>query len=294
MSWSSVTGSEVAEGGRGALVVVATPIGNLGDLPPRAVQELTRAGTICCEDTRRTRALLSAAGLRSGGRLRSLHQHNEVDRIPEMLRLLEAGETVAVVSDAGTPGISDPGARLVAAAAEAGHLVRAVPGPSAVLAALVVSGLPTDRFGVEGFLPRKGSARRRRMAAIASDDRTTIVLEAPTRLAATLADLLEVCGDRRAVVARELTKVHEEVWRGTLSTLARRAADDQVRGEVVIVVAGSPEAPVTSDDELEALVRVQLASGKGVRDVAVDVAMVAGVGRRRVYQLALQVASEAP
>jgi len=294
MCSSCAKGSEVAVDGSGALVVVATPIGNLGDLSPRAIQELTTAGAICCEDTRRTRALLSAAGVRAGGRLRSLHRHNEVERIPEMLRLLEQGGTVAVVSDAGTPGISDPGSRLVAAAAETGHQVRTVPGPSAVLAALVVSGLATDRFAMEGFLPRRGSARRHRLDAVASDARTTIVLEAPTRLAATLADLLDACGDRRAVVARELTKMHEEVWRGTLSTLARRAAQDGVRGEVVIVVSGAPEAAAASDEELVAAVRSQLASGMGVRDAASAVAAAAGVGRRRVYQLALQVASEAP
>lgn len=294
MRSSCATGGEVAPPEDGALVVVATPIGNLGDLSPRAVLALTEAAVICCEDTRRTRALLTACGLRAGSRLRSLHRHNEGDRIPEILRLLDDQVTVAVVSDAGTPGISDPGARLVAAAADAGHQVRTVPGPSAVLAALVVSGLPTDRFAMEGFLPRKGSARRQRLSAVAADARTTVVLEAPVRLAATLADLMAACGDRRAVVARELTKVHEEVWRGTLSSLARRAGDDEVRGEVVIVLAGAEQPSPASDEELVTLVRDELALGKGVRDAAAEVATAAGVGRRRVYQLALQVASEAP
>ena len=223
------------------MVLVATPIGNLGDLSARAVETLRVADLVCCEDTRRTRALLSAAGVPAGGRLRSLHAHNEVARIPALLAAASEGRTVAVVTDAGMPAISDPGARLVAAAASAGITVTVVPGPSAVLAALVVSGLPTDRFCVEGFLPRSGGSRGRRLDAVVSDPRTTVVLESPQRLAATLGDLAARVPDRAVVVCRELTKLHEAVWRSSASEAAERFSSCEVRGEVVIVVAGTGE-----------------------------------------------------
>ncbi len=238
--------------GAGAIVLVATPIGNLGDLSARAVETLRVADLVCCEDTRRTRALLSAAGVPAGGRLRSLHAHNEAARIPELLAAASEGRTVAVVSDAGMPAISDPGARLVAAAASAGITVTVVPGPSAVIAGLAVSGLPTDRFCVEGFLPRSGGARRRRLDAVVSDPRTTVVLESPQRLAATLGDLAALAPDRPVAVCRELTKLHEEVWRSSASEAAERFSSCEVRGEVVVVVAGSgtragaPEPPGAS------------------------------------------------
>ncbi len=229
--------------GAGAIVLVATPIGNLGDLSARAVETLRVADLVCCEDTRRTRALLSAAGVPAGGRLRSLHAHNEAARIPELLAAASEGRTVAVVSDAGMPAISDPGARLVAAAASAGITVTVVPGPSAVIAGLAVSGLPTDRFCVEGFLPRSGGARRRRLDAVVSDPRTTVVLESPQRLAATLGDLAALAPDRPVAVCRELTKLHEEVWRSSASEAAERFSSCEVRGEVVVVVAGSGTRP---------------------------------------------------
>ena len=196
---------------------------------------------VCCEDTRRTRALLTASGVPGAGRLVSLHEHNEAARIPEVLGWVAQGRTVAVVTDAGTPAVSDPGARLVAAAAGAGAPVTVVPGPSAVLAALVVSGLPTDRFCVEGFLPRKGAERRRRLEALVAERRTCVVLEAPGRLAATLGDLAAALGDRPVAVVRELTKVHEEVWRGGLVEAAGHYGAVPVRGEVVVVVGGAPE-----------------------------------------------------
>ena len=235
-----------AEQRRGQLVVVATPIGNLGDISPRARQVLASAELVCCEDTRRTRALLSAMGIAAGGargdRLVSLHGHNEASRVERVLSCVAGGGTVAVVSDAGMPGISDPGALLVARLADAGETVSVVPGPTSIVSALVVSGLPTERFCVEGFLPRRGGERRARIAALMADERTTVVLEAPGRVAATLAELAAVHSARRVAVVRELTKVHEEVWRGTAAHGAAIFAERPLRGEVVLVIAGASPA----------------------------------------------------
>lgn len=274
--------------GAGTLVLVSTPIGNLGDLSPRAREALAQADVVCCEDTRRTRGLLTHAGL-TGVRLLSLHGHNEMARLETVLAHLAEGRTVAVVSDAGTPAVSDPGGRLVAAAAEAGATVTTVPGPSAALAALVVSGLPTDRFCFEGFLPRRGGERRRRVEAVAGEARTVVLFEAPGRLAATLADLLVACGpERRVAVARELTKVHEEVWRGTLADASPTFAAREVRGEVVVVLGGEPGAGRTPDDvDIVEALRGRLEAGDTVRDAAGTVAGVLGVPRRRAYDLAL-------
>jgi 16S rRNA (cytidine1402-2'-O)-methyltransferase len=267
--------------------MVSTPIGNLGDLSPRAVDALRHADLVCCEDTRRTRALLTHAGI-SGRRLLSLHARNEAARLPQVLAHLATGETVAVVSDAGTPGVSDPGSRLVQAAVDAGVEVTAVPGPSAMLAALVVSGLPTARFCFEGFLARRGTDRRRRLEALAREERTTLIYEAPGRLAATLVDLAAVCGgDRAVVVARELTKLHEELWRGTLAEAAPEFAGREVRGEVVVVLAGAaPAAAAREQDVVEAL-RRQVDGGASWRDATSAVAAELKVARRTVYDLAL-------
>ncbi len=273
----------------GTLVLVSTPIGNLGDLSPRAVQVLAHADIVCCEDTRRTRGLLTHAGLK-GIRLLSLHDHNEAARLDVVLGHLAQGRTVAVVSDAGTPLVSDPGSRLVAAAAEAGAVVTAVPGPSAVLAALVVSGLPTDQFCFEGFLPRRGNDRRRRIEAMAADARTQVLFEAPGRLGATLADLLEACGpDRSVAVARELTKLHEEVWRGTLVDAVGHFAEIEARGEIVVVLAGDPGAGrAPTDAEVQGALGPRLEAGDTLRDAATAVASQLGVSRRRAYDLALE------
>ncbi len=271
----------------GTLVLVATPIGNLGDLSPRARQVLADADMVCCEDTRRTRQLLTYAGI-SGRRLTSLHGHNEASRLAEVVAMLENGATVAVVSDAGTPAISDPGARLVAAAAEAGATVTVVPGPSAVLAALVASGLPTERFCFEGFLPRRGALRHQRIEELATEMRTAVVLEAPGRVAPTLAELAIACGaERRVVVARELTKVHEELWRGTLAEAEAHFATKAVRGEVVIVLDGAAPAPEPSDALIMAALEKHLAQGETLSDAARSVAQALQVGHRRAYQLAL-------
>lgn len=271
----------------GSLWVVATPIGNLGDLSPRAVEVLRQADVICCEDTRRTRVLLSAAGVPAGGRLLSLHGHNEAARAPEVVDRLLAGRSVALVTDAGTPAVSDPGRLLVAAAAAAGVPVRAVPGPSSVLAALSVSGLPTERFCLEGFLPRRGPARRERLAALATEQRTAVVLEAANRLAATLADLAGACGPRPAAVARELTKLHEEVWRGPLDEAAAHFGADAVRGEVVVVVGGAEPPAGAGPGEVDEAVRARLAAGDTPRAAADAVAGLLGVSRRLAYQSAL-------
>jgi 16S rRNA (cytidine1402-2'-O)-methyltransferase len=275
----------------GALVVIGTPIGNLGDLSPRAVDALASADTVYCEDTRHSRKLLTHAGI-SGVPLRSLHEHNEGDRVDDVVAAVAAGRTVALVTDAGMPAVSDPGARVVAAVAGAGLLVTVVPGPSAVLVALVASGLATERFCFEGFLPRAGRARAERLAAVAAETRTTVLFEAPVRTAATLADLAGACGgDRPVAVARELTKLHEEVWRGTLSAATGWAADG-VRGEVVLVLAGAPGPGVddadVDDAVLLAALAEQTAAGARTRGAVDRVAADHGVSRRRVYGLAVQ------
>lgn len=273
--------------GTGELVLVATPIGNLGDLSPRAVEELARADAIACEDTRRTGRLLQHAGVRAR-RLLTVNDHTEAAAVADVLRRLEAGERVAVVTDAGTPGISDPGERLVRAAAGAGFDIVVVPGPSAAIAALVASGLPTGRFVFEGFLPRKGSARSERLAALARETRTVVLYEAPHRIARTVADLAGTFGpDRRVAIARELTKLHEEVWRGTLAAAVAWAAKSPP-GEMVIVVEGAPEPAAASDESVRDALRAELASGASARDAAATVAAELGVPRRHAYALATE------
>jgi 16S rRNA (cytidine1402-2'-O)-methyltransferase len=276
-------------GDPGSLVLVGTPIGNLGDLSPRAVEALRSADVVYCEDTRRTRALLTHAGV-SGVPLRSLHQHNEDERQPEVLDAVARGQTVAVVSDAGMPGVSDPGSRVVSAAARAGLTVTVVPGPSAALAALVVSGLPAGRFCFEGFLPRSGRERKERLSVVAGERRTTVIYEAPGRVAGTLRQLEAACGsDRRVAVARELTKLHEEVWRGDLAgALSWAEETGRLRGEVVIVVAGATATEETvGDRELTDALRLRLDHGERTRSAVDSVAADFGVPRRRVYDLAL-------
>jgi 16S rRNA (cytidine1402-2'-O)-methyltransferase len=279
----------------GRLVLVGTPIGNLGDLSPRAVDALRGADVICAEDTRRTRTLLAHAGVDAGDRLRAVHGHTEAARAREVADLVRAGRTVVYASDAGMPGISDPGERLVRACAEAGLTVEVVPGPSAVLAALVVSGLPAARFRFEGFLPRKGSDRHARLAAVAASPDTVVLFESPHRAAATLADLAAACGaDRPAALVRELTKLHEEVRRGTLGDLASAAAAEAPRGEVVLVVGGAPPAAPVDDAAVEAAVRAALAAGATSRDAAAQVAADLGVPKRRAYDVATALAAHRP
>jgi 16S rRNA (cytidine1402-2'-O)-methyltransferase len=271
-----------------ALVLVGTPIGNLGDLAPRAADALASADVVACEDTRRTGRLLAHLGIRAP-RLLVVNDHTEAAAAREVLARLDRGERVAVVSDAGMPGISDPGERLVAAAAAAGHAVEVLPGPSAALAGLVASGLPTGRFAFEGFLPRKGSGRTQRLAVVAAERRTVVLYEAPHRLLRTLGDLAHACGPtRRVAVARELTKLHEEVWRGSLAEAVERATAAEPRGEHVLVLAGAPEPEAPGDDAIRAALDATRRAGATTRDAVSAVAAELGVPRRRVYDLAVE------
>jgi 16S rRNA (cytidine1402-2'-O)-methyltransferase len=272
-----------------ALVLVATPIGNLGDLSPRAVEVLSDADVIAAEDTRRTRALLTHAGVAASGRLRAVHAHNEQAGAGWIVDAVRDGKRVAYVTDAGMPGISDPGERLVRACLDADVRVEVVPGPSAVLTALVLSGFPTDRFAFEGFLPRRGIARRERIAALVSEPRTTVLFEAPSRLIGTLTSLREACGPLREVaVARELTKLFEEVWRGTVDAAIRHVVATEPRGEHVIVLAPAPSPPEAGDPEIDAHVTTALSEGLSTRDAAARVARDLRVPRRRTYDAAMR------
>lgn len=274
----------------GALVLVATPIGNMGDISPRAVEALRTADAICCEDTRRTGRLLELAGVERRAPLLVVNDHTETARIGDVLARLVRGERVVFVTDAGMPGISDPGERMVRAATADGHAVEIVPGPSAAISALAVSGLPTGRFVFEGFLPRKGSGRTERLAEIARERRTIVVYEAPHRMARTLADLAAAVGDdRRVAIARELTKLHEEVWRGTIGDARAWLDSREPRGEFVIVLDGAPASEVASDDEVRDAIEAALERGLSARDAAAEVATVLGVPKRRAYAAAVDV-----
>ena len=265
----------------GTLHVVATPIGHLEDVTLRALRVLREADLVLAEDTRRTRILLDRHGI--AARPVSLHAHNEAARIARVLAVLGAGGSVALVSDAGTPLVSDPGERLVAAAISAGHAVVAVPGASAVLAALSVAGLPTARFAFVGFLPRRARERDAWLLAWRDREETLVLFESPRRVAATLARLRDVLGDRPACVARELTKLHEEVARGSLGELAAKFSAG-ARGEVTIVVGGRPRESATGTaPDLDAAIRVRLASGETTREIASRLAAQCGVPRREVY-----------
>ena len=268
----------------GTLWLVATPIGNLGDLSPRATEVLGNATLVCCEDTRRTGRLLQHAGIRVE-RLVVANDHTEFHRIDDVLAELGAGHDVAVVSDAGTPGISDPGERLVRAAIDAGYAVSAVPGPVAGIMALTISGLPAERFVFEGFLPRSGRNREQRIAHLVDERRTTVLYEAPHRIERTLTDLRSMCGDDRpVVVGRELTKLYETVDRGTLGTIDIGAP----KGEYVIVLGGAPvdDTPVDEATLVEAI-RAEISGGASTRDAAATVAQRFGVAKRAVYALAI-------
>ncbi|MCP3854085.1 MAG: 16S rRNA (cytidine(1402)-2'-O)-methyltransferase [Actinomycetia bacterium] len=270
----------------GELVLVATPIGNLGDLSPRAIEAFERSDLVGCEDTRRTGGLLHKLGIKRP--MIVVNEHTEFDHESRIVAAVASGQTVVLVSDAGTPAVSDPGARLVQAVVAAGLAVSAVPGPSAVLAALVVSGLPTERFTFEGFLPRKGAQRVRRLAELVGEARTMVFYEAPHRLHKTLTDLADAMGASRPVaVARELTKLHEDVWRGELGDAVEAFPQDRVRGEFVLVVGGQPPPPgEVDDDELTAAVAAEREAGSSTRDAVALVAQRYGVARNRVYRLA--------
>ncbi|TLS40415.1 16S rRNA (cytidine(1402)-2'-O)-methyltransferase [Streptomyces montanus] len=269
----------------GTLVLAGTPIGDIADAPPRLGEELAGADVIAAEDTRRLRRLTVALGVQPTGRVVSYFEGNESARTPELVEALADGARVLLVTDAGMPSVSDPGYRLVAAAVEKDIRVTAVPGPSAVLTALALSGLPVDRFCFEGFLPRKAGERRSRLREAAEERRTLVYFEAPHRLDDTLAAMAEVFGeDRRAAVCRELTKTYEEVRRGPLAELAAWAAEG-VRGEITVVVEGAPEkgAGELDADELVRRVRVREEAGERRKEAIAAVAAEAGLPKREVF-----------
>lgn len=260
---------------------MGTPIGNLGDISDRARRTLESVDLIAAEDTRRTGRLLSGLGVRA--RMLSFFEGNEAERIPELIRALEGGSDVAVVSDAGMPGLSDPGYRLVAACVEEGVEIDVIPGPSAAVAALVVSGLPTDRFVFEGFLPRSGKARTQRLEALGSETRTIVLFESPRRVKTTLSDLLAACGDRRVAVVRELTKLHQEVIRGRLSEVLEGLGSRELQGEVVLVVEGGKQQAPPNEDEAVRLAGTLVRGGLRKRDAARHVSELTGIPTGRIY-----------
>lgn len=270
------------------LYVVATPIGNLEDVTLRALRVLREVDVIAAEDTRRTRKLLARYEIHTP--LTSYHEGNERAKAEALAQRLEAGESVALVSDAGTPTISDPGYRLVRAAADKGLPVTPVPGASAAVAALSVCGLATDRFVFQGFLPSRRGRRKEKLQELREDPRTAVYYEAPRRVRDTLSDMREVLGDRAALVGRELTKAHEELLRGTLSELAERLDRDAPRGEFVIVVAGRGGTPEVDEELLRAEAARLLRTGRKANDVAKLMAQTFPLAKRDAYELVLEVA----
>jgi len=280
----------------GLLVLAATPIGDMNDAPPRLIEALAGADVIAAEDTRRFRRLVGALGVTVAGEVVSYYEANEVSRTPDLVARLVDGATVVLVTDAGTPSVSDPGFRLVAAAVVAGVRVTAIPGPSAVTMALAVSALPVDRFCFEGFLPRKASARTARLTSLRDEERTMVFFEAPHRTEATLRAMAEVLGgDRLGAVCRELTKTYEEVVRGPLNHLCEWANHD-VRGEVTLVIAGAAAKPPAdlSDAELADLVSDLVADGFDRKAAITDVATRSGRPRREVYDAVVAAKHERP
>lgn len=270
----------------GSLILVATPIGNLADMSFRAVDTLKTASVIACEDTRHTRKLLNHYDIRDVPVI-AVHEHNEAQQAQAVIERISNGQTVALVTDAGMPGISDPGERIVAAVTAAGLTVSVVPGASAAIAALVVSGLPTERFVFEGFLPRKGADRTARLRALTTEARTTVFYESPNRVAATATALREACGGGRCIAfVRELTKMYEEVWRGTLDDLITHLDRTSVKGECVLVLEGAPEKPEITDETIKDALADVIAAGCSKRDAIADVAKNLNVPKNRVYTLA--------
>jgi len=283
-----VTNSDGA--GRGPfLVLVATPIGNLADMSPRAIDELRLADSVACEDTRRTGALFAHFSI-SHDPFIVCNEHTERAAAAEIIRRLSRGQTVALVSDAGTPAVSDPGHRVTRAVIDSGYQVRSLPGPSAALVGLTVSGLASDRFCFEGFLPRKGADRSQRLAMLETEGRTSVLFEAPHRLARTVEDLARVLGgERQIVLARELTKRYEEVWRGSLSEAQHHVGAVEPRGEYVLIVDGAVVTEATNEEITEALLR-EFSEGASHRDAVAAVVALTGAKKRQVYNLALLLA----
>jgi 16S rRNA (cytidine1402-2'-O)-methyltransferase len=280
----------------GLLLLAATPLGNAEDASARLVAALQECDVIAAEDTRKLRALTSRLGIEPRGQILSFYEGNESARVPELIERARNGARVLVVTDAGMPSVSDPGFRLVREANDAGIRVTCLPGPSAVLAALVLSGLPVARFAFEGFLPRKAGERRRRLESLATEERTMVFFEAPHRLEASLADMVHAFGGgRAAAVCRELTKVHEEVLRGPLSDLHAWAAGE-VRGEITVVIDGASlddvrsAAGLDSDEQIAVAVSEAMADGLSRKDAVAQVAAAAGLPKRRVYDVSLRFA----
>ncbi|WP_421083553.1 16S rRNA (cytidine(1402)-2'-O)-methyltransferase [Rothia nasimurium] len=272
----------------GALVLGGTPIGNLADATPRLRQALASADVLAVEDSRTLRKLAAGLGVTYTGRILVNHDHNEAERATQIVEAVAAGQTVLLMSDAGMPAVSDPGYVAAAAVAEAGLTVTALPGPSAVVTAIAVSGLPSGRFTFEGFLARKGSDRSRRLAALATEERTMVFYESPHRLAATLADFAETFGaERRAAVCRELTKLHEEVARGSLADLIEWANSKQIKGEIAIVVEGAPAPEAENAENLTDLVQELIDGGVRLKAACAQVAEAHGVPKRDLYQAML-------
>lgn len=268
------------------LTLVATPIGNLGDMSARAIEALADAGLVCCEDTRRTGMLLKHFGVPAT--LMRVDDHTEHDSIPRVIDALNEGRNVCLVTDAGTPGISDPGSRLVRAVLDTRHTVTAVPGPAALVMALTISGFDTSRFVFEGFIPRSGRERAERIDEIARERRTIILYEAPHRLLKTLTDLSVSLGlDRGVAVCRELTKLHEEVRRSSFGEAVTHFTDNEAQGEIVLVIEGAPDEPEATLDDVDRLLAVEFAGGASVRDASTAVAGITGFPRKVVYERAL-------
>ena len=277
----------------GTLSIVATPIGNLGDFSPRAAKVLTAADIIACEDTRVTKKLLRLTGTSISGKIVAYHDHNGEKMRPYLIERISQGDHVALVSDAGTPLISDPGYKLVAACRDHGLCVTTTPGPSAAIAALTISGLPSDRFLFAGFVPTAQKAREKQFAELASLSATSIWFDTPSRLARSLSDMASVFGNRQACVAREITKLHEEALHGSLGDLAADLlAKPPMKGEVVIVVAGrNIEDTLIDGDALAAMLRAEM-DGQRLRDAVAAVVAATGIAKNRVYKLALEIAKQ--
>ncbi|MCD2262966.1 16S rRNA (cytidine(1402)-2'-O)-methyltransferase [Dietzia aurantiaca] len=277
----------------GRVVLAATPIGNPGDASGRLRQLLETADVVAAEDTRRLRSLAAALEVTISGRVMSFYEHNEAGRVPQLLDRVWAGDVVAVVTDAGMPAVSDPGYSLVVACIEDGLPVTCLPGPSAVTTALVLSGLPVDRFCFDGFPPRRAGRRRTWLARLAAEERTCVFFESPHRLADTLAEAAEVLGpDRRAAVCRELTKTYEEVLRGTLAELAERTADG-VLGEIVVVLEGADAADSEASlDDLVEIVEERVTDGERLKDACAAVAEGSSLTKRDLYQAVLDARAE--
>ena len=275
----------------GQLVIVATPLGNLGDLSARALALLATADAVFCEDTRHSRTLFSANSISPNGRLFALHEHNELEQSVEVIARISRGETIVLISDAGTPGISDPGTRVVAAVAKAGLTVTTAPGPSAVIAALSVAGIDTERFVMEGFLPRKAGERAGRYQEWVNERRTIAFYESPQRLVTTFGELAERFGDRQVCIARELTKLHEELIRGTVAEVAAKLQGREILGEIVVVLAGASEAPPVDEAMVTDCLRERLVAGDSTKAAATYAAELYGVSNRSAYELALAIRS---